>query len=198
LSNYDDSFRLIEYLIEKGGLRKIDDDRMNTLLRKGALGVACTDGRFSTFITKGLSQYTDTQHLDRIHGGGFLLGLCDPAKYGIDRKHWEYIRCARIVLLQDLQDSSVEHIGEVILCVIHGPNCWKMKDLNLAFHNMILAGLDSDDFITETLEVHEDIVLSILIVDWTPDETVIRKKRIVAYKVSNTCRKLIPHYLEIN
>jgi len=195
LSDYDDSIKLTNFLIENGGLREIDDDRMTTLLTNGASGLVCTDGRFSTFITKGLSRYTDLQHLDRTHGAGFMLGLTDPAKYGIDSKHWEYIRCARVVLLQDLQDAYTERIGEAILCVIHGPNCKKMKGLNLAFHNMILAGLDSDDFITETLGVSEEIVIPILIIDWTPDETVIRKKRIVGYKVSNTCRQLIPQYL---
>jgi len=171
---------------------------MIRLIGHGVLGAACTDGRFTMFMANGLSRYTDTQHLDRTHGAGFMLGLTDPAKYGIDEKHWDYIRCARVVLMQDLEEAYAEKIGEVILCVIHGPNCKKMKGLNLAFHNMILAGLDSDDFITEALGVSEEAVLPILVVDWTPNEMVIKRKRVETYKVSNKCRILIPEYLATN
>jgi len=196
LSNYDASFELTRYLIEQGGLELIKDARMKELAQYGMIGSACTDGRYSLFIANGWSKYSDIQHFNRSHGGGFMLGLIDPALYDINPKHWEYISSARQVILQDLRDALAEHIGKVVLCVIHGPNCKKMKGLDLAYHNMILAALASDDFATKALGVIEDVVLPILIVDWTPDVTDVRSKSVEAYVVKNACRTLIPEYLE--
>lgn len=189
---YAVAFSFIDLLIERRGLQLVNNDRLNMLAHGGIIGCVCSDGDYSVPLEIRLREASPRQHLLKLHGSGFVLGL-DPSRFSGTVA--EYIRSAQLTLKTDLREAYTEFgKGTTILLIAHGPHCGKAAKLAVSLPDMIKATMQADNIITSYLGVSENIVLPMLLVDRTPEVSDILMKKVELYVIKNAAWDLITQW----
>ncbi|PIY96943.1 MAG: hypothetical protein COY66_02105 [Candidatus Kerfeldbacteria bacterium CG_4_10_14_0_8_um_filter_42_10] len=192
-----DSLEFVNWLIREGGLQLMKHERIRELARGGIIGCMCADGDYSLLLEMKLKEVNPRQHLLKLNGGGFLLGL-DPNS-GFDAATKEYLHAAQVVLKWDLTEAFHQlKKGTTVLMIAHGIHCGKAHKLEVSLSDMLLATMRADEVVTAHLEVSEDVVLPVFLMDWTPGEKGILKKKVKLYVVKKKAGLLIKRWFDRN
>ena len=150
-------------LINDGLLQKMRLDRARMLAEKGLTGLACADGLYNHATADCCEQIHFIQHLLKLNGAGFLLGL-DPNYF--EGRQREYLKAARIALLYDLE-VSFHYLkkGSTVFVLSHAPNCGQRAHFGLSLWEMLVATHRAHEVVVEKLKIQHNLVIPILMVD---------------------------------
>ena len=155
----------VDRLIGEGCLQLRKPERIAKLAEHGMTGLACADGRYNKATADFFSKFHWMQHLLKLNGTGFLLGL-DPSEFDGHRR--QYLEAAQFALLYDLEVAFKKLLhGRTVILLSHSPNCGQRAHFGLNLEEMLLATHRAHDRVVETLGVDHKIVIPALMVDRT-------------------------------
>lgn len=174
---------IVDRLIAEKCLQPMRLERAAKLAEHGLTGFACADGLYNRATADCCEQIHFVQHLLKLNGTGFLLGM-DPNHYAGRQRR--YLESAQFALMYDL-DVAFHKLkkGSSVLMLSHSPNCGQRLHFNMDVRNMLLATHRAHDRVANELAVNHDIVLPMVMVDRTYGELHPAKKKIELYVVKH-------------
>ncbi len=153
----------VDRLISIKSLQLMDMERAMKLAEKGLTGFACADGLYNKATADCCGRIHFVQHLLKLNGAGFLLGL-DPADY--EGRIREYLQAAHIALLYDLEIAFHNlKKGSTVFLLSHAPNCGQRVHFGLSFEEMLIATHEAHEVVVKALNIDHSVVIPGLMVD---------------------------------
>ncbi len=155
----------IDHLIAEKCLQQMKLDRAAKIAVRGVTGFACADGLYNSITADCCADIHWLQHLLKLNGAGFLLGL-DPERFDSEKR--EYLRCAQHALIYDLKVAFHKlKKGSSVLLLSHAPNCGQRMDFGISTLEMLLATHRAHDRVVTELGIDHNVVIPAVMVDRT-------------------------------
>jgi len=164
-------------LLIEGGLQKIKLTRLRELASNGLIGTICPDGNYSQDIFNHIAQFTSRLHLTSLNGGAQLIAPEHPLHERDGRS-----------LIASIKFGWEKGKGKAITLFSHYP-CGMAYELGRSPQEVIFDTLSADAYLTQLLELPEEIILPLFHVDWTPEKN--DNKRCRTYVIKNKCLSLL-------